>query len=226
MVGMYRLKELDIRIPARGHVIKAATTGLVAEASGILADAEERGAGIIAAAEARYEEERARGYRDGLDRAAAEAVGRLLDEQATLERSLAGLEAELAAVVVACVGRLIGTAADGDLARAYIVNALRRMRRQKRVRLTLSTAQYRGFRDRIDAITAEFPEIELIDVSENPALEDTRFVMESEIGRIEGSVERSLGQIEDQLLAALRNVAPASGRSAAPEPLRRVEEPA
>ena len=201
---MYRLKDLDIRIPARGHVIKAAAADLLDEASHIIADAESRSAEIVAAANARYEEERERGYRDGLERAEGETVARLLEEQAVLDRCLAAIDGELASIAMACVRQLIGVYGDSELAQTYIANAIRRMRRQKRIRLGVSSRHYQAIRDNVDAVLRDFPEIELIDVSENPALGDLQFVLESEVGRIEGSVERGLSDIEERLRAVLR----------------------
>lgn len=201
---MYRLKELDIRIPAGCHVIKASQADVLTEASGILAEAEHKAEEIVAAARERYEEERKRGYEDGLAEARREAVARLLQEQATLDSCLASLGEALADVVGACVRKVIGSIGDQELARAFISNAIRQMRRQKRIRLGVSPAHYPSICGQIESIRLRFPEIELIDVSENHEIDDLSFVLESEIGRIEGSIEKSLQGIEDQLHAAIR----------------------
>lgn len=205
MVNLYRIKELDARIPAGGHVIKAATASGLSGATQLLAEAEDRAAEIVETARDHYEQEKIRGYRDGYNQALLEAVERLLEEEAVLETRLATIDAELADIALACVRKLIGEMADRDLARAYISNAIRQMRRQKRIRLGVSTQQYENIKNAIGGISAELAEIELIDVVENPLLEGTQFIMESEIGRIDGSVEQNLAELGEHLAATLKN---------------------
>src|SRR5690606_24645054 len=131
------------------------------------------------------------------------AAGRLLNEQAALDSSLAGIGGELAGVVTACIRTLIGGGGEAELARAYIANALRRMRQQKRVRLRVSPDRYAFIRDAVRSIVRDFPESELIDGTEDRMIESLGCGKESESGRNEGSVERNLREIEERLRGAI-----------------------
>ncbi len=221
---MYRLKELDVRLPERGHVIKASEAGLLAEASNIIADAERQAAEILLAAQERYQEEERRGFEAGEARAAREAVARLVREQAVLDQCLDKLTEELARLASDSIRKVIGVVGEKELMRSFVTHAMRNMRSQKRIRLSVSTAQYEEVRAHVERVAEDFPEIELIDVQENPAFEDQRFLLEAETGRIEGSVEASLSQLDELLLTAIsetgvirrpRSVSPArrEGRS-------------
>lgn len=221
---MDRLRVLDVRLPEHGHVIKAAQAGLLEQASDIIAEAEKRAAEILVAAQERYHEEERRGYEAGEARAEREAVARLLEEQAVLDSGLASLVEELTRLVGDCLRQMVGAIGQTELISGFITHAIRSMRRQKRIRLSVSPGRLSQIREHVERVTAEFPEIELIDVQENTALDDLRFLLEAESGRIEGSVETSLAEMENLLLAAIRRAnaggaipAPAAPDAARPE---------
>jgi type III secretion protein L len=203
--NLYRLKELGFRIPVGGQIIKAAEAESLSVSTLLVEEAEKKAAGIVEKAEQHYEEEKARGYREGLANAAMEAVNRLLDEEAVLETSLVSIDEDLADIVLACVRKIIGKFDDHALARAYIGNAVRQMRRQKRIRLSISSEQYGNIKEHIAAMAADFTEIDSIDVVESLSLTGTQFIMESEIGRIDGSVAENLDDLGAQLKTAMQN---------------------
>lgn len=205
---MYRLKELDIRLPERGHVLKAADAGLLEQASGVIAEAERQASEILVAAQQRYQEEERRGYEDGVARATREAVSRLVGEQALLDSCLDRITDEIARLAGDCVRQLIGAVGEKERMRAFVTHAMQCMRRQKRIRLSVSTESYEDTRMHVDRVAADFPEIELIDVQENPALDEGCFSLEAETGRIEGSIGASLERIDELLRAAVRQVVP------------------
>lgn len=211
---MDRLKEPEIRLPERGHVVKAAEARLLQQASNIVEDAEKRAESVLVSAHERYLEEERRGHEAGEARAGKEAVARLLNEQAAFDAWLSGLEEELTRLVSDCMRHVIGLAGKDEVISSYVTHAIRTMRRQKRIRLNVSPGQFSAIREQVERVTGDFPEIEFIDVQESPALEDQRFVMESESARIEGSVDGLLTRLEELLLSAIRqfreeNVAPA-----------------
>jgi type III secretion protein L len=203
VVIVYRLNELKIALPAGASVIKSPEAAAIADAALVLAEAERKAKEIIADAQKRRVEEKKRGYREGLAKAAAESAARLLDEEAVLSASLGAIDEQLAGIVVACMRKIVGDFDGKQLAQAYITNAVRQMRRQKRIRLSVSSEHYRNIKDHIGSLAAEFAEIELIDVVENSRLSGTQFIMESEIGRIDGSIEKNLDELQLQLPAVL-----------------------
>lgn len=205
MVTLYRLKDLHIRLPAGAHVIKAEAANSLAGSTALLDEAERKAAQIVEEAQRHYEQEKIRGYREGAAQASMEAVTRLLEEEAKLESCLAAINEDLADIVIACVRKIIDRFDDRDLARAYIRTAVRKMCRQRRIRLSVSAEQYPIIRDQVESLAGEFTEIEAIDVVENVSLTGTQFILESEIGRIEGSVEDNLEQLGFHLPSTLTN---------------------
>lgn len=200
---MYRLKELDLRLPASQRVVKAAEAQALIEADGILEAAKKKAADIVKTARRHHKEEKKRGYEEGLALASSEAIDRLLEETASLEDGLANVNQSLCEVVIACLRNILGEIGDRKLVRTYIANAIRQMRRQKRIRLSVSPDHFADISEHMSSITSKFVEIEMIDVVENPKLTGTHFVMESEIGRITGSIEQSIDDLKESLAVAI-----------------------
>jgi type III secretion protein L len=199
----YRLSELGHRLPSGAHVIKAAEVEPIAAATRLLVDAEAEAARIRDAARVAYQEEKIRGYEEGLEQARIAAVGRLLSETRTLDEALARSQGELTKLVVHAVRKLIDGFSDIERAEAVVRGALKQMRKEKRIQLYVSSAHHAHFRDRIAGIIASLPEIDLVDVIEDSALEPPRVIVESSIGRVDGHFAERLEELEALLRRAV-----------------------
>jgi len=93
--------------------------------------------------------------------------------------------------------------------------ALKQMRREKKAELRVAPEQYAELRDRIEDIRKDFPEIQLIDVVEDPALKPPQIVVETSIGRVEGDLGRHIEELERAITDAVHLAAPESGVEAA-----------
>ncbi|WP_187371582.1 type III secretion system stator protein SctL [Methylobacterium oryzihabitans] len=211
MDGPYRLSELGYRLPAGAHVLAPEALAPVEAATGLLREAEARAAGIVASAQAAYDEERRRGYADGLAQARLDAVERLLRESAALDAGLRDLEGELGRLVASCLRKLVAGFDDHARAEAAVRAALRQMRRERRPELRVAPAQFPAFKAGIAAIAAEFPEIEFVDVVEDAGLVPPQVVVEGRIGRVEADLDAALDDVE----ALIRGAVAAGGRAGA-----------
>ncbi|GJD91454.1 Yop proteins translocation protein L [Methylobacterium hispanicum] len=196
MVAYYRLSELGYRLAPGLQVLPPEAFEPVPAATALLRDAEARAAAIVAEAEQEYARRSAQGYADGLARAELESVERLLREGVQLDAGLKAAEAEMARIVMACVRRLVDSFDDEARTVAAVRGALRQMRRERRAELRVAPAHYAAMRDRIAGIVADFPEVEFVDVVEDPALMPPQIVLESSIGRVETAVDAGLDALE------------------------------
>ena len=196
MVGTYRLTELGHRLAAGAHVIRKAEAEPIAEATRLLQDAEAEAERIREAARIAYQEGKKRGYEEGLEQARIASVSRLIAESKTLDDHLAGVERELVDVVVHAIRKLIDGFSDVERAEAVVRGALKQMRKEKRVQLSVAHAQYAHFRERIAGIASAFPEVDLVDVIEDAALDAPRVIVESSIGRVDGNFAERLDDLE------------------------------
>jgi type III secretion protein L len=124
-----------------------------------------------------------------------------------LDRKLAGAEAELTDVVVAAVRRLVQGFNDREKAEILVRAALKQMRREKKAELRVSHEQYQELRESISGLLKEFPEVELVDVVEDPTLVAPQVIVETSIGRVEGDIGRHLDELEAIVAGTIRSAA-------------------
>ena len=218
MASYYRLTELGYRLPAGAHILPADELARLQDATGILQAAEARAASIIADAEEAYRRECARGYAEGLAQGKLHEAERLLRESALLDEKIGEIERDLANVVAACVRKLVEDFNDHARAQAVVRGALRQMRHEKKAELRVSAQQVAHFREVIEEIRSEFPEVELIDVVEDTTLTAPDVILETSIGRVQGDFGARLVELETIIKTAARHsadLAAASGEAGA-----------
>jgi type III secretion protein L len=206
MGGYFALKPLGFQLAAGTLVVKAEAFAPVEEGERLIAAAQERAAEIIAEAEDAYRREHARGFEEGVQAASLAAVERLLKETRALDDAIHVLERDLADVVVLCVRKLIEGYDERAKAEAILHGALKQMRRERRPVLRVSSAQYDHFRERVGSIVNDYPEVEFIDVVEDPSLAAPQIVVESSIGRVDGNLGARLEELADLISRAVSHV--------------------
>jgi type III secretion protein L len=207
MAGYYRLKELGFSLAAGAHVLPKDAVEPLAAATALVDEAHRSAEQIVADAREAYEAEKRRGYEEGLALAKLEAARMLLAETDLLDRKLAGAEAELTDVVVTAVRRLVQGFSDREKAEILVRAALKQMRREKKAELRVSHEQYFELRESITGILQEFPEVELVDVVEDPTLVAPQVIVETSIGRVEGDIGRHLDELEAIVTGTIRSAA-------------------
>lgn len=182
MATFYRLQTFGHGISAPTGVVKAADLTQLGQAGDILAEAEHQAAALRAEAQQVYESEKLRGLAEGRAAADAERAVRMIEDLGRIDTRLADLESELGEVVFACVRQIIQGFEDAALAEQVARSALASMRKEQRGQLHVSTAALRHTRDALPRLLQDFPEIELIDVIEDPDLAAPNVRLESAMG--------------------------------------------
>jgi type III secretion protein L len=203
MGGYFALKQLGFRLAAGTHVLKAEAVAPLDQGEQLIEAARQRAAAITAEAEQAYRREHERGFEEGTVAAELAAVKRLLGESRTLDDVIHKLEHDLANVVMACVRKLIETYDERAKAEAILHGALKQMRRERRPVLRVSPAQYEHFRESVALIARSYPEVEFIDVVEEPSLVAPQIIVESSIGRVDGNLGQRLEELADLVCRAV-----------------------
>jgi type III secretion protein L len=212
MVDYYRLTDVGLQLGAGTRIIKRAEMADLDAAADVVAAARQRAAEIVAEAERLRESERQRGYEEGLKTAQADSFERLIREQVQFDEALERSRADITDLVLACTRSIVQHLDPADVAVSMTRTALGRMRREKRCQLFAPASLVPEIQARIEAILADFPEIELVDVVEDASLSEPNVVLVSALGRVSCSLDESMVALE----AALRGGG-MSGR-ARPEP--------
>lgn len=202
MVGVYRLNRTGFTVASGTYVVPAASFAAIETAEQIVAAAEAEAARIRSEAIAAYEAEKRRGYAEGLQEVQLEAVGRLIEETAELDRGLAAVEGDLTRLVVASMKTLLADFDDITRAEAVVKASLAHMRREKRAELLVPPALLEPMRARMAAILGEFPEIELVEVLPDATLTGAQIVLQSPIGRVDGDLAGRIDALETVIRTA------------------------
>lgn len=129
-----------------------------------------------------YEAEKARGYAEGRQEIESERAALLLQDQQRVDSRLADLERDMGRLVYDCVRQIIEGFNDDALALEVARSALASMRSERRGQLYVATSVFTVTRDRMAEIIKDFPEIETIDVIEDPELDAPNVRLESKLG--------------------------------------------
>lgn len=202
---VYRFKDLGFQLPEGSGLIKADAAADLGRANDVVATAEERAAQIVEDAKQHFESERARGFREGQDAAKQEALDRLLTEHQTLEQRLSAMESSLARLVTASVRKIVSSFNDADLAEALVHSALGKVRRENRVQLRVPETLTEAFKSRVDRLIAAFPEIEFIDLVEDPTLVAPNIILETAVGRIDCDLSTKLDDLDRLVTQTAQN---------------------
>ena len=176
----------------QGKIIKAAEHGQLLRAKEVLAQAEREAQRIVADAEEVRAEAKRQGYRDGLQEGQRQAAAQMLETVAGAVDYLAGLEHQLAGVVLTAVEKIVRGFDDETLALAAVGNALKLLGQGQRIKLKASPQTAARLAERLPA---EFPKANFVAVIPDPQLGDGDCVLESEVGIVNASVDCQLEAI-------------------------------
>jgi type III secretion protein L len=196
MAKFVLLDEGRIR-PAPGtRIIKKEAYAVFGEAGDILAAARAKAAEIVAAAESAHLTEKQRGYEEGIENARAEMAAEMTAAALRTERHFRKLEGETVDLVMAVVRKVLHALEPGDLVAAQVSRALGAFKGCPRVTLKVHPRAVDDLHARLAEITANRPDIDLVDIKASADLAPDRLILESATGILEASLETQLEAIE------------------------------
>jgi type III secretion protein L len=190
-------RTLHARIAPGTRVVKAAEVAAWADAEGLLAAARAQADAIVAGAQAAFEEERQRGFAEGLAEAQLEQAEKMIETVSRTVDYFAKVETDMVALVMSAVRKIIDGYDDEERVLLVVKNALTVVRNQKQMTLRLPPARVDGVRARVNELLAVYPGVGYLDIVPDARLRGESCIVESEIGLVEASID---GQI-----AALQN---------------------
>ncbi|MQA40728.1 HrpE/YscL family type III secretion apparatus protein [Rugamonas aquatica] len=161
-------------------------------AEALLAAAQAEATAVLAAAAAEREDERRRGYEEGVMQARAEAAEQMLSNVARTIDYFAGVEGRMTELVLQAMRRLVADYSDRERATIVVRGALAAVRSQKHVTLRVAAERLDVLRDALDGILAEFTGIGYVDLQADTRLRGDACVVETEIGVVEASLEAQI----------------------------------
>lgn len=186
-------------------VLKAEDYAIYLEAQEIIESAKKQAEAIVAGANEAYEQEKQRGYQDGLDESKADQAEQMLKVVSRTINYLSDVEHSMADILLSGIRKIIGQFNQEELAVNLVRNALQHVRNEKQVTIRLAPSQYNMVKAQLNEILSDYKGVGFIDLVADQRLSTGDCIMESDIGVVDASVDvqlKALRQRFSQLKAA------------------------
>lgn len=197
---MLLINKPDFTLVSDRRVIKAADVATVRRAEEIIAAAEADAERIREEAKAAFEDEKKRGYEEGLQKGKLEIAMQKLDLVDKSVEFMESVEGKMADVVMKALKTCVVEIGDREM----VVNIVRKtmsavIRTQRHVTLKVAPEMTGVVKDRLAEFRQIYPTVESFDVVEDPRLKGAACILETEAGVADASVDTQLAAIKRSL---------------------------
>jgi type III secretion protein L len=189
-------RQLQARVAPGTRVLRSAEMDAWAQAEALVEAARAQAQAIVDGAQAAYDAECARGYAEGLAEAKMTQTEKMIETVGRTIDYFAQVEADMVALVMGAVRKIIHDYDDADRVLIVVRNALAVVRNQKQMTLRLHPQQVEVVRARINDLLAAYPGVGYLDIVGDARLGLQACILESEIGLVEASIEGHVAALE------------------------------
>jgi len=180
---------------ADGKVIKANDFAQLVTAQETLAQATRRAAEIVAQAETQRDAAIREGRELGIEQGRAEYAASMVEASARMESSFISLEARLVKTIMDALQAILHEIGERTVMERLVRRTIANSNRKSPLRLVVASQQFDTVNALLSSVLAEFPEIEFVDVVQDPAGVPGMCVLESEFGIVDASLDTQLAAI-------------------------------
>jgi type III secretion protein L len=142
-----------------------------------------------------YESERAKGFAEGKTAGTQEAAKLVVETAAKVERYLATLDQQVAALAMDVVRRVLGQFDQADLVARAAAHALADFRHEKALKITVHPSAYQQVSEVITRVDRQLT----IQVDSDPSAAPDRCLIASEFAVVDASIDTQLAMISKVL---------------------------
>ncbi|WP_067518761.1 HrpE/YscL family type III secretion apparatus protein [Endozoicomonas ascidiicola] len=190
------LNNVRLELDPSCKVLKANDYVEYLEADEIMQAAHQQAEKIKEEARQAYEDEKKRGYKEGMTKAREDQTDHMLKVVSRTINYLSDIEDTLANILLSGVKKIIGEFNQEELAVNLVKNALQHVRSEKHVTVRIPPAHYSAVQARLNEILADYKGVGFIDLVADPRLSAGDCIMESEIGVVDTSIEVQLKALQ------------------------------
>jgi type III secretion protein L len=197
---MLLVKKQSFELSSSARLVKAADVQTVCDAQAVIAAAEAEAARLMESAKAAFEEERRKGYAQGLADVQAEVSRRRLHLAEESSAFMASVEAKMGDIVMKALRKCVDEIGDRDLVVQIVRKVMRAVvRNQRQITLRVAPDMVEPVRSRMNEILVDFPHLDEVDVQEDSRLKGTACVVETAAGIADASIETQLAAVEESI---------------------------
>lgn len=199
MLPFIRLEDRSYKIAPGTKVIKAGDYQQYNDAQAMLDDTRRRCDEMNVLAEQKYEDEKARGYNEGLQAWNSEKATQQIKLQEEIQCYYQDVEQEMVDLVMGTVGKIIGKQDNITLVTCLVKKALEQLSQEKVINLRVSPDQLDPLRLQVDSMLDGFTGIEAINVVADNRLQDGDCLLEHPSGTFNASASVQLACLRKAL---------------------------
>ena len=198
-------RTLQARVAPGTRVLRAAEVSAWASAEAMLAAARVQADAIVAGAQDAFEQERQRGYAEGLAEARMEQAEKMIDTVSRTVDYFAKVETDMVGLVMASVRKIMGDFDDEQRVVIAVKSALSVVRNQKQMTLRVHPQQVEAVRAHLNELLAAYPVVGYLAIVPDGRLASEACILESEIGMVEASIEGQIAALQGAFQKVLGN---------------------
>jgi len=181
------------------QIIKNKEYLLYLEGKEIIEVAKQEAKRIVEEAKKLYEQEKERGYRDGLEEGKMQMAEQMMEMMTRSVNFFSSVEEKMVNIVMQAIEKILGEINEEELVIRVVKNALAAARGEKKVTVRVALDKVEIVKKKINEIIAQFPVISFIDVVPDQRVKGAGCILESEIGIIDANLDVQLKAIERAL---------------------------
>ncbi|MTI14158.1 HrpE/YscL family type III secretion apparatus protein [Sansalvadorimonas verongulae] len=191
-LNIITITKRDFSLQPGQKVIRAADYSVVERSTTLIDKARERAAQIEAEARQAYQQEKQRGYQDGLLQSRMEQSEQMLKMVDRSINYLSDVEASLADILMTAVKKIIDDYDNRALTVGLIKSGLQHVRNERQVSVRVPPAHFSYVKEKIAEILSGYKGIGILVPVSDPRLKAGSCILESKIGVIDASIDIQL----------------------------------
>lgn len=197
---MLLLKKREFELSSSGRLVKASEVKCVCEARAIIESAEAEAARLVEGAKAAFEEERQKGYRQGLEDVKAEVARHKIELAEESAAFMASVEEKMGDIVMKALRKCVDEIGNKDIVVQIVRKVMRAVvRNQRQITLRVAPDMVENVKGRMSDVLADFPHLDEVDVQEDARLKGTQCIVETAAGIADASIETQLAAVEESI---------------------------
>ena len=186
------IKKQDFTLAPGQKVISAADYSVIEKSTLLVERARENAAQIIEEAKQAYEQEKERGYQDGMMQSRLEQSEQMLKMVDRSISYLADVEVSLAEILMTAVNKIIDGYDDRALTVGLIKSGLQHVRNERQVTVRVPPSHYSYVKEQVADILSGYKGVGLLNPVSDPRLKAGSCILESKIGVVDASIDIQL----------------------------------
>ena len=190
------IKPYGIQLLPGQKVIKSEDYAVIKKSMTLVETAKDQAREIHRQATVGFEEEKRRGYEEGLDESRMEQSEHMLRMVDQSINYLKEVEDSLANILMMAVKKIIDNYNDRDMVVGLIKSGLNHVRNERQVTVRVPPSQFTHVKEKIADILADYKGIGILTPVSDPRLKSGSCILESKLGVVDASVDVQLKALQ------------------------------